>query len=260
MDEDNRIIDLDLDNPILPDFFRKLRDPINMTLCAGDGVEMTQDENGVQKQMTNIEWFVTGHEGHDRENKPTTIFVTTKNWCKSSLEANKEYLRSRPDLQVILLVYDDKNPRRWKENLVRLFPNLIDNIYEDVGCYCDALDLRTLNEILRENGTYQFHYTPPKIKLFLSELFNYEAYFRYFTINLQLPFTIIKDNGDTLIFPEEFITSLAFKDDDAGLEIFRLDKLNYENNRRGGGKKKKTKKSRKIKSNKTKNTKKTKKH
>ena len=70
MDSDNRIIDLDLDNTELPEFFTSLPEPINMTQCGGDGI---------QEGITDIEWFVTKKIGLGREEKPTTIFITTKN-------------------------------------------------------------------------------------------------------------------------------------------------------------------------------------
>jgi len=254
MDEDNRIIDLDLDNPTLPDFFQTLTHPINMTLCAGDGK---------QEGMTDIEWFVTRKEGWYRENKPTTIFVTTKNYAPRGLEENKVYLRSHRDLKVILLVYDHENPK-WKENLVRLFPGLINNIYEDNACYGDKLDLKTLYEILKENGIYHMFRYLPKVDLFLRELHPYKDYFRYFSIDLEnVPYKIIKDNGDMLKLPDDRTFSDSFSDHANGLKRFKLDKLDYEYRTkyrtRAGSKKTKTKKSRKIKSNKTRKTKKTKK-
>lgn len=262
MDEDNRIIDLDSDNSQLPDFFSRLEQPINMTLCAGDGN---------QEGMTDIEWFVTRKVGYNRENKPTTIFITTKNYADYNLIKNKEYLRSQPDLKVILLVYNDENPK-WKENLVRLFPGLIKNIYEDNSCYGDKLDLKTLNGILREGGIYHMEHILEKVNLFLSELHPYKEYLPYFTIDLSYPFKIIKDNGNKFNLPEELTLSNVSDNEDGlnrGLNRFKLDILEYgyrttynknKNKPKAGGKKtKKTKKSRKIKSNKTKKTKKSRK-
>ena len=230
MAEDNRIIDLDLDISSLPDFFYELEQPINMTLCAGDGVQ-----NGT----SDIEWFVTKREGNDREKKPTTIFITTKNYQPRGLEQNKQYLRSHPELQTILLVYDDKNPK-WKENLVRLFPTLIKNIYEDRACYGDKLDLKTLYEILREGGIYQMERYSPKVNLFMKELHSYKDYWKYFTINLKnVPHEIIKNNENVLILPSTWqVPKETFPDKDEqlmfdntnanGLERFKLDALDYE--------------------------------
>ena len=112
--EDARIIDLDVNDSKLPIFFNNLTEPINMTLCAGDGFN-----DGI----TDIEWFVTKREGRGyREQKPTTIFITTKNYSPVTLDINKQYLINNPDLKVIFLVYNDKNSV-WKENLIKLFSN-----------------------------------------------------------------------------------------------------------------------------------------
>ena len=238
---DNRIIDLDLDNPILPDFFKNLKQPINMTLCAGDGFQFNLIKGELEKEnITDIEWYTTSRQGFRREDKPTTIFITAKNYARNELELNKQYLRSHPELQVILLVYKDvynhkidKIPK-WKENLINLFPESINNIYEDVGCYGDKLDLKTLSIILREGGIYHMENYPSRVKKFIKELHHdyYKDYRKYFTINLeeQPPYKIIKDNNNVLILPS-------------------------------GGKKKKTNKSKKTrKNNKTRKTKKRRKH
>lgn len=295
---DNRIIDLDLDNPILPDFFNDLKQPINMTLCAGDGV---------QDKITDIEWFTTSRKGHNREKKPTTIFITTKNYAPDALEQNKQYLRSHTELQVILLVYNDKIPK-WKENLINLFPESINNIYEDAACYGDKLDLKTLYKILREGGIYQMVRYFPTVNLFIGELHSYKDYWKYFTIDLEnIPYKIIKDNENALILPSTWQVPkaknndkderLMFDNTDAnGLERFKLDVLDDERRTKAkaklsncetdadckffgkngtceleeklcyfdsnkGGKKKKTNKSKKTrKNNKTRKTKKRRKH
>ena len=236
LDLDNRIIDLDLDNPILPDFFKNLKQPINMTLCAGDGLQFNLMKGELQTKITDIEWYTTSRQGFRREDKPTTIFITAKNYAPGELEQNKQYLRSHPELEVILLVYNDvyndKIPK-WKENLINLFPESINNIYEDVGCYGDKLDLKTLSIILREGGIYHMENYSPRVKKFIKELHDYyKDYWKYFTINLQEqpPYKIIKDNNNVLILPS-------------------------------GGKKKKTNKSKKTrKNNKTRKTKKRRKH
>jgi hypothetical protein len=251
--DDNRIIDLDSDDSKLPPFFQELKQPINMTMCAGDGVQ--------GGKITDIESFTTGKKEHDRENKPTTIFITTKNYQPGNLEKNKEYLRRHPKLQVILLVYNHETPK-WKENLVRLFPESINNIYEDMACYADKLDLKTLYEILREDGTYQMTRYLPTIDSFMAELHFYKNYWEYFTINLQnVQCTITKNNGNVLFLPSEWKITYSDYDDTLmneynranGLQRFHLDALDYKyrteakakHNR--GGKKKKTKKSRKNK-------------
>jgi len=236
MDEDSRIIDLDLENPTLPDFFYRLEQPINMTLCAGDGI---------QQGMTDIEWFVRKRIGFSREEKPTNIFITTKNYNPEYLESNKTYLRSRPKLKVILLIYDDKNPK-WKENLSKLFPGLINNIYEDNACAGEILDLKTLHEILREGGTYTTAKNKEETNLFMRNLYSYKNYLQFFTIDLtSMPRTIIKNNANRLILPSDadwenkYTNSLVDTLDDGdrlthvntygnGLERFKLDVLEDE--------------------------------
>ena len=282
---DNRIIDLDLDNPKLPEFFKDLGHPINMTLCAGDGI---------QDGITNIEWFVTRKKGFSRENKPTTIFITTKNYSPKELEENKKYLKENKDLKVILLIYDHKKPK-WKENLIKLLPNSIDNIYEDAaGCYGEILDLETLYRILRENGVYHINHgffdnnirIENTINTYIGGLQNYSDYFKYFTINLlDNPYNIIKDSKDKLFLPteEEYKKGIDHYTK-KGLNIVNVlkkkyniyDHLNYSKrieldkadsikrqlwkDSKKGGKKKKTKKSKKTRKNKTRKAKNRRKH
>jgi hypothetical protein len=227
MSEDNRIIDLDINDSTLPDFFYTLPEPINMTMCAGDGIQLG---------ITDIEWFVTGKKGYSRETKPTTIFMTIKHYSPRALEENKKYLRSNPHLKVILLVYNHENPA-WKENLVRLFSNKINNIYEDNACYASKLDLKTLYAILKTNGIY----TPINYSLennrFMRDLYFYKDYWKYFTIELSdYPNTITKNNGNILYLPSSWQDrkeifpnkddQLMFNYENAnGLERFRLDEL-----------------------------------
>ena len=277
MEMDDRIIDLDLDDPKLPEFFKDLEHPINMTLCAGDGI---------QDGITNIEWFVTKKEGFSRENKPTTIFITTKNYEPRGLEENKKYLKENKDLKVILLIYDHKKPK-WKTNLIKLLPNSIDNIYEDKYCYGEILDLATLYEILKENGIYHIshtfenpdHGTNYSINSFIERLPNYINYLKYFTIDLEdMPckskergetrcYKIIKDNKNQLLLPNKeynkVIEDIKNFDELTRIELDKADSIKRQlwKNSKKGGKNKKTKKSKKTrKNNKTRKAKNRKKH
>jgi hypothetical protein len=194
--QDHRIIDLDkpFSELVLPLFLQSPGlSPINMTLCAGDGF---------QKEMTDIEWFTTRREGHGRETKKTTIFMVAKNYSPRTLQENIKYLKRHPELKVVLLVFDD-NTLKYKDNLVKLFPQMISNIYEDFACYGDKLDLKTLYEILKDKGTYTFNY-PPKLTKWINHLYLYDEYLPYFTINLDThPCTIIKDDGNRLTVSEK---------------------------------------------------------
>jgi len=186
-----------LDKPFeeitLPAFLQQLPQPINMTLCAGDGN---------QSNITDIEWFTTGRVGFKRETKPTTIFMVTKNYNATGLKLNKQYLKSHPELKVILLVYDDRSTM-YKENLVRLFPNMISNIFEDQSCYGDKLDLKTLYGILEDRGKYLFE-DAPKTTKFIEHLHLYKDYLQYFSIDFdKTPYSIIKDNGNRLLLNEK---------------------------------------------------------
>ena len=58
MSEDPRIVDLDLDNSTLPEFFSKLKPPINLTMCAGDGMQVHDG-----KRISDIEWFTKKIKG-----------------------------------------------------------------------------------------------------------------------------------------------------------------------------------------------------
>lgn len=279
---DDRIIDLDLDNPKLPEFFKDLERPINMTLCAGDGI---------QEGITDIEWYVTKKKGYSREKKDTTIFITTKNYNRKGLEENKKYLKENTDLKVILLIYDDTKPK-WKKNLIKLLPNSIDNIYEDFACYGEILDLATLYGILRENGIYHISHsfnavpstgTNHSINSFIERLPNYIGYLNYFTIDLEdMPckskehgemtrcYKIIKDNKNQLLLPnkeynkviEDIITINKLFEESKRIELDKEDSIKRQlwKNSKKGGKKKKTKKSKKTRKNKTRKAKNRRKH
>ena len=274
---DDRIIDLDLDNPKLPEFFKDLERPINMTLCAGDGI---------QDGITNIEWYVTKKEGYSRENKPTTIFITTKNYAPEGLKENKKYLEENKHLKKILLIYDDTKPK-WKTNLIKLLPNSIDNIYEDYACYGEILDLATLYGILRENGIYHIshtfkanpaHGTNYSISSFIELLPNYIHYLKYFTIDLEdMPckskergetrcYKIIKDNKNQLLLPNKeynkVIEDIKNFEELTRIELDKADSIKRQlwKNSKKGGKNKKTKKSKKTRKNKTRKAKNRRKH
>jgi len=196
---EDRIIDLDkpLDEIKLPAFFSGLSSPINLTMCAGDGL---------QQGITDIEWFTTKKEGNSREKKPTTIFMVPTNYAPTILKLNIEYLMQNKHLKNILLVYDDikysyKEKYNYKEKLVQLFPNLIDNIFEDFSCYGGMLNITTLYGILKENGRYVFN--PPKFidYVFIDLRLNYD-YLKFFNINTETGI-IIKDNSNILLLPDE---------------------------------------------------------
>ena len=188
---DLRIIDLDLDYPILPNFFKK--DQLNsLTLCTGDGK---------QQGITDIEWFTTNMKGINREYKPTNIFMTTKNYSPNLLEENKQYLINNQQLQLILLVYDDKS-LKYRENLCNLFKDSIDFIYEDASCYGKKLNLKILDCILKKNGIYHMERYNPTIIGFIEELYLFEYYFKKFTINLDKN-KITKNNGNIIIANEK---------------------------------------------------------
>ena len=201
IEKDGRIIDLDkpFEELKLPRFFGKLlhnkSNPVNLNLCTGDGI---------QDGITDIEWYTTGMIGHEREKKPTTIFMTTKYYdstaMSSSLLKNIEYLLEHKELKVILLIYNHADVR-YKENLVRLFPNAIDNIYEDVACYGDKLDLKTLYGILKDNGTYDMDLYHKALVTFIDNLYLYDDFLKFFTIIIADRFAYIeKNNSDILIF------------------------------------------------------------
>ena len=182
---DERIIDLDSDNLVLPEWFSELEEPINLLICGGDG-----EHDGV----TDIEYFTTGVKTVvGRPPQKITIFMTTTTYNEDGLQRNKDYLKSKPTLRVLLLIYNDKeqfinNERKkqylkhndfdktyaydrnkydidstgnklsyfkYQKSLTQLFNRRIDNIYEDFACYAPTLDLITLYHILKPNiGTY----------------------------------------------------------------------------------------------------------
>lgn len=197
---DPRIIDLDSDNPKLPNFFNKYQYN-NLTLCAGDGK---------QEGITDIEWFTTNRIGYGRENKPTTIFMTAKNYMPELVEENKRYLIDNPHLEVLLLVYDDKS-LKYRENLCLLFKDSINNIYEDNACYGKKLNLKILDCILKPNGVgiYHMYMHGDSILQFIKELNNFEDYKSKFTIDLDNN-KIKKNNGNIIIATERDEFNKAF--------------------------------------------------
>jgi hypothetical protein len=213
---DDRIIDLDK-SCNLPSFFNELPEPVNLTLCTGDGY---------QDYITDIEWFTTGKPGHNRETKPTTIFMTTKNYSSEPLEMNKKYLRDHPELKVILLVYDHTK-NTYKENLVKLFPNKINNIFEDDSCYGAILDIKTLYGILKENGKYKFEKAFIYVTPFISGLHMYDEYLKYFNIDLQKG-EIVKDNSNILTLPSK--KNIPIGEDVQTTNNYRIWKTNPKQN------------------------------
>jgi len=184
---DERIIDLDSDDLVLPEWFSELEEPINLLICGGDG-----EHDGV----TDIEYFTTTVKTVvGRPPQKITIFMTTTTYNEDGLQRNKDYLKSKPTLRVLLLIYNHKeqfinNERKkqylkdyennmtemnsydinkynldstgsklsyfkYQKSLTKLFNGSIDNIYEDLACYAPTLDLITLYHILKPNiGTY----------------------------------------------------------------------------------------------------------
>jgi hypothetical protein len=183
---DERIIDLDSDNLVLPEWFSKLEEPINLLICGGDGEH---------DHVTDIEYFTTSVKPDVRRPpQKITIFMTTTTYNEDGLQKNKEYLKSNPTLSVLLLIYNDEKQfinekkkkylkyndfdfdktyaydrnkyhidstgnrlsyLKYQKSLTQLFNERIDNIYEDFACYAPTLDLITLYHILKPNiGTY----------------------------------------------------------------------------------------------------------
>jgi len=198
---DLRIIDLDLDYPILPNFFDKYQYN-NLTLCAGDGKQEIITDDGKLEAFTDIEWFTTNKIGFSRENKPTNIFMTAKNYMPELVEENKRYLIDNPHLEVLLLVYDDKS-LKYRENLCLLFKDSINNIYEDNACYGKKLNLKILDCILKPNGVgiYHMYMHGDSILQFIEELYIFENYKSKFTIDLDN--NKIKKNNRNIIIANE---------------------------------------------------------
>ena len=183
---DNRIIDLDLDNLKLPEFFKK-NNINNLTLCVGDGEHTLFELEGLKGTgsdipITDIEWFAT-KKIRKMEKINSKIFMVCKNYSPDALLKNIEYLKENPSLEVILLIYD-YNSSKYKENLCLLFENSIDNIFEDYACYGKKLNLKILDCILKINGIYKMHRNKYRVDEFIKNLPYFQNYHGKFKIDL----------------------------------------------------------------------------
>jgi hypothetical protein len=180
---DNRIIDLDLDNLKLPEFFKK-NNINNLTLCVGDGVHTLKELEGTGSviPITDIEWFAT-KEIRKMKEINSKIFMVCKNYSPDRLLKNIEYLKENPRLEVILLIYD-YNSSKYEENLCLLFENSINNIFEDYACYGKKLNLKILDCILKINGIYKMHRYKDSVDEFIENLHHFNNYYGKFSIDL----------------------------------------------------------------------------
>jgi hypothetical protein len=183
---DNRIIDLDLDNLKLPEFFKK-NNINNLTLCVGDGEHTLLELEGLEGTgsdipITDIEWFAT-KKIRKMKKINSKIFMVCKNYSPDALLKNIEYLKENPSLEVILLIYD-YNSSKYKENLCLLFENSIDNIFEDFACYGKKLNLKILDCILKINGIYKMHKDKYSVDEFIKNLPYFQNYHGKFKIDL----------------------------------------------------------------------------
>ena len=72
---EKRIINLTM--PLSETYIPWPDEPLHMTLCAGDGVQMYNNT-----RTTDIEYFTRKYEGWNRENKDTNIFCCSPDtWC-----------------------------------------------------------------------------------------------------------------------------------------------------------------------------------
>ena len=151
--EDKRVIDLRNENkneegnniqPYIP----WPSEPIQLTLCAGDGVQRYNDT-----PITDIQWFTTDIEGFSREHKPTNVFCCSPDYNLDGLNKNIKYLEQHKNLKILLVLCDTTNPlhlQRFKE----LFRNRITTIREDMACYGPALSTEILQNVLVTGGQY----------------------------------------------------------------------------------------------------------
>jgi hypothetical protein len=149
--KDNRVIEdkrvIDLRNNIQP-YIPWPSKPIQLTLCAGDGV---QSHNGTP--ITDIQWFTTDIEGFSREHKPTNVFCCSPDYNVTGLNKNMEYLKNNKQLEILLVLCDTTNPlhlQRFKE----LFRGRITKMHEDMACYGPALSTEILEKVLVTGGQY----------------------------------------------------------------------------------------------------------
>jgi len=214
---DNRIIDLDLDNLKLPEFFKK-NNINNLTLCVGDGEHTLFELEGLEGTgsdipITDIEWFAT-KKIRKMEKINSKIFMVCKNYSPDALLKNIEYLKENPSLEVILLIYD-YNSSKYKENLCLLFENSIDNIFEDYACYGKKLNLKILDCILKINGIYKMHRNKYSVDEFIKNLPYFQNYHGKFKIDL--------DNLEIKKLQESKIR------DDLSIEDLKSKYLKYKN-------------------------------
>jgi hypothetical protein len=144
--EDKRVIDLRNNNNI--PYIPWPSEPIQLTLCAGDGVQRYNDT-----PITDIQWFTTDIEGFSRQHKPTNVFCCSPDYNLDGLNKNIKYLEQHKNLKILLVLCDTTNPlhlQRFKE----LFKNRITTIREDMACYGQALSTEILQNVLVTGGQY----------------------------------------------------------------------------------------------------------
>ncbi len=148
-DIDKRVIDL---RRAIPTYIPWPSGPLNLTLCAGDGVQNYEGRSGTDL-TTDIEWFTQRYEGHFRETKPTNIFCCSPDYNEPGIEENKNYLHKNPGLDVLLVLCDTTNPVHL--NLfAEMFKNKLTTINEDMACYGPALSPEILTRVLVSGGQY----------------------------------------------------------------------------------------------------------
>jgi hypothetical protein len=149
--QDKRVIDLrkkiDYNNTNI--YIPWPSEPLHLTLCAGDGVQLYNGE-----LLTDIEYFTRGIEGYDRNNKPTNIFCCAPDYNTGGLQKNIEYLTNHKDLN-ILLVLCDTTDNVQLGRFSSLFANKLTVIQEDLACYGNALSYNILNRVLVPGGQYK---------------------------------------------------------------------------------------------------------
>lgn len=123
---------------------------LNMTLCAGDGIQYYSD---IGRHICDIEAFTTGLPGYDREHKPTNIFCCSPSYNSDGLHQNIAYLRAHPELEIVLVLCDTTDPTQLIR-LRELFKGRLTRINEDQACYGDTIGSDILFDILQPGGKY----------------------------------------------------------------------------------------------------------
>ncbi len=118
--------------------------PLCLTLCAGDGI---------QRGITDIEYFTTKLEGFGRETKPTNIFCCSPTYNPSGLSDNIEYMKANPELKILLVLCDTKDLVHISR-FETLFENKLSMIHEDMACYGATLSADVLHNVLVPGGYY----------------------------------------------------------------------------------------------------------